>query len=129
MWHEGGVDSDAREVELTEALETALESDDRTSTGSGPSDWLVWVVRYLGEAGDAVTAAERVRLGHDLPEWVQEDHDSADDAARFAFGMLASACIQAVALFAPEDLAPEEIDQPRFWDEISVRSRRKVAKG
>jgi len=118
LCHEGGMDRAARETELAEALELAADSDARTSTGASPSDWLLWIVRYLGEAGDAVTAAERVRLGHPTPEWVDAEHESAADAARFAFGMLANACLEAVALFAPEDLDPGEIRQPSFWDEI-----------
>lgn len=75
----------------------------------------VWT---LGEAGDAVTAADRVRLGHEPPEWVHADHESAADAARFAFGLLAAACLEAIALFAPADLESDEIEQPSFWDEI-----------
>ncbi len=118
LQHEGGSDREAREKEMAEAVEVAAESDDLTSTGRAPSDWLLWIVRYLGEAADALTAAERVRRGHETPEWVDAEHDSAADAARYAFGLLATACIEAVAIFAPEDLKPEEIKQPSFWDEI-----------
>src|SRR4051794_26282677 len=96
--------------------------------GSAPSDWLMWTVRYLGAASDAVTAAERVRLGHEVPEWVRKNHESAHEAARFVFGMLTIACIQAVALFAPEDLAPAGIEQPSFWDEITVRCQQGLAR-
>lgn len=127
LWNEGGIDREAREKELAEALELALEGDDRASTGTGPTDWLLWVVRHLGEAGDAAAAAERVRLGHETPEWVEENHDSAADAARFAFGLLAAACIEAVALFAPDDLKPEEIEQPSFWDEIRSSDERSAS--
>lgn len=121
--HEGGSDRQARDTELAEALSTALEGRELCSQSASAEEQLLWIIRYLGEAGDALSMAEGVwARRYAPPEWVEEEHESVADAVRFGFQMVLGACIDTLAIFAPQDLDPESIDQPSFWDEVKTMS-------